>query len=94
MEPQRPIDILIHVLSAWLAAVARHHLDDERRKVLFACLDADQADVYIVVRLREGAIVLDGINLANGTRYELWREEVQSLTPVSGFAMPETDRKQ
>jgi hypothetical protein len=88
-----PTDDLTRALSAWLTRVA-FQLNDERRRLLFACLDADHHDVYVAVHLREGSVVLDGVNLANNTRCELWREDVQPLTPDSGFAMSDTTMKQ
>jgi hypothetical protein len=83
---------LTRTVSAWLTAVALQ-LDSDRLKTLRACLDADQADVYVVARLREGAVVLEGINRANDTYTELWREDVEPLRPDSGFAMPDTSRQ-
>jgi hypothetical protein len=75
-----PTDDLTDALLGWLTAVALQ-LDNGRLKVLRACLDADQADVHIVARLREGSIVLEGVNLANKTSTELWAENVEPLFP-------------
>jgi hypothetical protein len=76
----RPIDDLTDALLGWLTAVALQ-LDNARLKVLRRCLEADKADVYIVARLREGSIVLEGVNLANNTKTELWAESVEPLFP-------------
>jgi hypothetical protein len=51
-------------------------------------------DLGVVVRLREGAILLEGINEAARQRVELFREDLAPLRPETGFATPDTSRKQ
>jgi len=68
-----PTHTLIGALGPWLIVAARQ-LDQERFEALRACLRADGADVRVVIRLREGAILLEATN--NGQRLELYREDV------------------
>lgn len=93
MMSDRPIDDLTRALSAWLTSVA-HQLDTDRLEILYACLNADQHDVYVVARLREGAVVLEGVNNANGTLTEFWREDVERFRLDRGFGMRDTSTKQ
>lgn len=78
-----PTENLIAALGPWLDG-ARLHMDEEHLETYRACLQADGADVQIVIRLRQGAIVLDATN--NDQRLELYREEVQ---PRDAFGRPE-----
>ena len=73
-----PTDTLIAALGPWLGAAAQQ-LDQERFETLRACLQADGADVRVVIRLREGAILLEATN--NGQRLELYREDVAPHRP-------------
>jgi hypothetical protein len=73
-----PTDTLIAALGPWLGAAAQQ-LDQERFETLRACLQADSADVRVVIRLREGAILLEATN--NGQRLELYREDVTPHRP-------------
>jgi len=68
-----PTDTLIAALGPWLIVAARQ-LDRERFEALRSCLRADDADVCVVIRLRQGAILLEATN--NGQRLELYREDV------------------
>jgi hypothetical protein len=56
-----PTENLIAAIGPWLDG-AKLHMDQERLEAYRACLQADSADVQIVIRLREGAIVLDATN--------------------------------
>ena len=47
-------------------------------------------DMYVVVRLREGAIVLDAVNREAGLRNELLRVDVEPLRPQTPFADPKS----
>jgi hypothetical protein len=77
-----PTDTLVAALGPWLSAAALQ-LDQERLEALRACLQSDDADVRIVIRLKEGAIVLDATN--NGQRLELYREDVAQLRLSDAF---------
>jgi hypothetical protein len=87
MDPIRPSDDLTVAVSAWLD-FAIHQLNQERLDVLRACITAEGGDVQIVARLREGAIILEGISA--GQRVELFREDVGSLRRDEGLAIPYT----
>jgi hypothetical protein len=78
-----PTENLIAALGPWLDG-ARLHMDQEHLETYRACLQADGADVEIVIHLREGAIVLEAAN--NGRRLELYREDIQSR---DAFGRPE-----
>jgi hypothetical protein len=54
-------------------------LDEERLKALRACLHSEQTEVRVVARFRAGAVILEVINRADGTRSELFREDVGPL---------------
>ncbi len=68
-----PTETLISAIGPWLDG-ARLQMDQEHLETYRACLQTDGADVQIVIRLREAAIVLDPTN--NGQRLELYREDV------------------
>jgi hypothetical protein len=72
-----PTNALVAAVGPWLGAAALQ-LDQERLETLRACLLVDGADVRVVIRLREGAIVLDATN-DDGQRLELCREDVAQL---------------
>ena len=57
----------------------------ERFETLRACLQAVGADVRVVIRLREGAILLEATN--NRQRLELYREDVAPHRPGGGTEM-------
>ncbi|WP_407179585.1 hypothetical protein [Bradyrhizobium sp. STM 3562] len=78
-----PTENLIDAIGPWLDG-ARLHMDQQRLETYRACLQADGGDVQIVIRLKEGAIVLDATN--NGQLLELYREDVQ---PRDSFGRPE-----
>jgi hypothetical protein len=65
---------LIAAVGPWLTA-AKLRMDQERLETLRACLQADGADVQIVIRVRECAIVLHATN--NGQHLEPYREDVE-----------------
>ena len=76
-------DVLTRAVGAWVTEVATK-LDAGRLGVLRACLEAPDADVRLVVELREGALILEATT-TNGKRLELYREEVHPLRPTDNF---------
>ena len=76
-------------LSKWVAAVALH-LDQERMELLGVCLKADDMDVGVVVRLREGAILLEATSERGSKRAELYRQDIEPFRPATPFAAPES----
>jgi len=91
--PIRPSADLTAAISAWIN-MAVLQLDEMRLNVMYACLEREGADVRVVVRLREGAIILEGTNEADGRRVELFREDVAPLRPDDGgFALPDSSER-
>ena len=76
-------------LSKWVTAAALH-LDQERMELLGLSLEADDMDVRVVVRLREGAVLLDATSERGGKRAELYRQDIAPLRPATPFAAPES----
>ena len=76
-------------LSKWVAAAALH-LDQERMELLGVCLKADDMDVGVVVRLREGAILLEATSERGSKRAELYRQDIEPFRPATPFAAPES----
>lgn len=93
MEPFQPSDQLTAVMSEWVS-FALLQLDQQRLDVVRACLDAEGADVRVVVTLRAGTVALEATNAAAGKRMELFVEHVGALRPDTGFGQPDTSRKQ
>ena len=64
--------------------------------MLYACFARDQRDVRVVISLREGSIILEGVNNANLEPGQLpvhskaHREEVGPFRPQSGFSASRT----
>ena len=71
-------------VSNWPTGVLARPFDEERRRAIEFCFAANGADIQLVVRLREGAVVVKGT--AEGGRIEIYREEVEPLRPITGFA--------
>ena len=102
VEPIQPTDDLDNAAAAWTnyAVMCLGQLKaDEKLDVLYACFARDQSDVRVVISLREGSIILEGVNNANLEPgqlrcIELYREEVGPFRPQSGFGQPDTRTKQ
>ena len=80
-----PTAALCAAIAAWVTRAA-HQIPQEKLDILQTAVNAENADLYVVVRLREGAIVLDAVNRERGLRNELFRQEVEPLRPFTGFA--------
>jgi hypothetical protein len=85
-------DNLTTAVAAWLTATLPSLGPDQMRA--WEAMLAGRCDVRVVVRLREGTIVIDAVDDAQGRYTEIYREHVHPLRPDSGFAMPETDTRQ
>ena len=85
MDPIPATDDLTRAVSKWFKTAVLQ-LDEERLKTLRACLHSEQTEVRVVACFRAGAVILEVINRADGTRSELFREDVGPL-PLddSGF---------
>jgi hypothetical protein len=51
-------------------------------------------DMHVVIRLRRGAVELEGTDERAGKRITLYREEVAPLRLSTPFAQPDADTKQ
>jgi hypothetical protein len=78
MDPIRATDDLTRAVSKWFKTAVLQ-LDEERLKTLRACLHSEQTEVRVVACFRAGAVILEVINRADGTRSELFREDVGPL---------------
>ena len=78
MDPIRATDTLTRAASRWFKTAVLQ-LGEERLKILQVCLDSDQIEVRVLASLREGALILEVINRVDGTRNELYRENVRPL---------------
>jgi hypothetical protein len=76
MDPIRATDRLTRAASSWFETAVLQ-LDQERLKTLQTCIQSDQTEVRVLACLREGALILEVINRADGTRSELFRENVE-----------------
>ena len=76
-------------LSKWVTAAALH-LDQERMELLGVSLEANDMDLRVVVRLREGAILLEATSERGGKRAELYRQDIEPVRPATPFAAPES----
>jgi hypothetical protein len=94
MEPIRPTDDLANAAAAWtnyaVMCLVEQLKADEKQDVLYACFERDQSDVRVVISLRDGSIILEGVNNSNLEPgqlrcIELYREEVGPFRPHSGF---------
>jgi hypothetical protein len=77
-------DTLTVAVSNWLTGVLARPFDEERRRAIELCLTAPGTDLQVVIRLREGALVDEGTG--EGKRIEIYREDVEPLRPITGFA--------
>jgi hypothetical protein len=85
-------DTLTVAAAAWLN-MALEQLNPEQRGVVVACLDSDLGDLQVVIRLRRGAVELEGTSDAAGKSIMLYREEIEPLRLSTGFAEPQGGKK-
>jgi hypothetical protein len=85
-------DTLTVAAAAWLN-MALEQLDPEQRGELVSCLDSDLGDLQVVIRLRRGAVELEGTDDAAGKCITLYREVIEPLRLSPGFAEPEGGKK-
>src|SRR3974377_1775936 len=78
-------DNLTVAVARWVTAVAREVVTHpEKAKALDACLNAEEADLRVTLRLRAGVITFEGTNEAAGKYVELYRQHVEPLRPQTG----------
>jgi hypothetical protein len=74
-------DTLTTAIAAWVAMVAQR-LDAEHAELMRNCVAATGADLRVVARLKEGTIVLEGVNDEAGKYVEFYREDVKPMREV------------
>ena len=74
-------EALTIAMADWVS-MAVQQLDQERMDVFNRCVATEGADIRVVVCLREGAVLLEATNMVAGTRFELFREDVEPLRPA------------
>ncbi len=80
-------DDLTQVLGRWVTQAASE-LEPDALNALQQCIETADADVRIVVNLREGAIELQGVAKSAGKYTTLYRQEVEPMPPATPFATP------
>jgi hypothetical protein len=87
-------DIMTANVATWVTK-ATATLDEEKLKVVSEVVYGDpDGDLRVVFRLKEGAVVLEGVNNRTNQRFELYREDVAPLRPRTGFGEPDSDKVQ
>jgi hypothetical protein len=81
---QQQTDALTAAAAAWVTLVLEQ-LDQECQDAAVACTQAGGLDLHVVIRLRRGAVELEGTDEAAGKRITLYREEVAPLRPRTNF---------
>jgi hypothetical protein len=83
---QQVTDALTAAAAAW-TTLALQQLDPKCQDAALACTQGQDLDVLI--RLRRGAVELEGTDERAGKRITLYREEVAPLRLFTPFARPE-----
>lgn len=76
-------DALTITIADWVTMAMAKPLTEDQRKALELCLTADGADIRVVARLREGALILEGSK--GRKRFEFYREDVEPVRPADYF---------
>jgi hypothetical protein len=84
-------DALTITIADWVTMAMAKTLDEKKRKALELCVTAEGADIRVVMRLREGALILEGSK--NGKRFEFYREDVEPLRPADYFGHQDEGKK-
>jgi hypothetical protein len=82
MEINNPTDALTSALASWVTLVIGC-LTEEQLNVTHACLNDPAADIWVQVRLKEGAMILQAIK--DGRCLELLRQDVEPLRRADAF---------
>jgi hypothetical protein len=75
---------LTAAVAAWFSMAAKQ-LDTERWNLMDTCLASPDADLFVVIRFREGALTLEASHEKAGKRFELFREDIEPLRPTDYF---------
>jgi hypothetical protein len=84
MDPIRATDDLTRAVERWFRTAVLQ-LNEERLQTLRASLQAEHTDVRVVACLRQGTLTLEAISRADGTRSELYREDIGSFPVASAL---------
>jgi hypothetical protein len=90
---QRVTDALTAAAAAW-TTLALQQLDPKCQDAALACTQGQDLDMHVVIRIRRGAVELEGTDERAGKRITLYREEVAPLRLSTPFAQPDVDTKQ
>jgi hypothetical protein len=88
-----PTDALTRALSDWLASVLSR-FDAGRLKAMERAMHADQCDMHVRVHLREGIIIVEGIDCVRALRTEICRAHVAPFRPDRGIATLDSGLKE
>jgi hypothetical protein len=87
-EMAKLTDIMTANVATWVTQ-ALSSLDADKLNVVDAVVYGDpDVDLRVVFRLKEGAVVLEGINNSTNQRFELYREDVAPLRFRTGMGEP------
>jgi hypothetical protein len=86
---QKTTEDLTQSLARWVTEAASE-LQPDALNALQQCIELADADVRIVVNLREGAIELQGVAKSAGKYTTLYRQEVEPFQATTPFATPES----
>ena len=90
---QRVTDALTAAAAAW-TTLALQQLDPKCQDAALACTQGQDLDMHVVIRIRRGAVELEGTDERARKRITLYREEVAPLRLSATFAQPDVDTKQ
>jgi hypothetical protein len=81
---QQLTDALTAAAEAWVT-LALKQLDQGCQDAAVACTQGGGLDLHVVIRLRRGAVELEGTDEVAGKRITLYREEVAPMCPRTNF---------
>jgi hypothetical protein len=90
---QQVTDALTAAAAAW-TTLALQQLDPKCQDAAVACTQGQDLDMHVVIRLRRGAVELEGTDERAGKRITLYREEVAPMRLSTPFALPDADTKE
>jgi hypothetical protein len=80
-------NIMAANVATWVTQ-ALTALDADKLHVVDAVVNGGDGELRVVFRLKEGAVVLEGINNSRNQRFELYREDVAPLRFRTGMGEP------
>jgi hypothetical protein len=81
---QKLTDSLNAVAATW-TTLALRQLNAERSEVVNAIYADPDADFCVVIHLKHGTVILEGVNERTGQRTELFRQDGRPLRPQTAF---------